>query len=247
MRASALEFRLRVAIVATLITLGFWSPWLGAGARISLLEWLGLQTSRAGVATFTAAAPMVVVLACVLAALGVWLRVWGTACLSPQVVHDGRMQGAALVAAGPYRYVRNPLYLGNLLTIAATAFAMPPTGALFAVVLSALFLFRLILGEEAFLERQLGEPYRAYRAQTPRLFPRLRTTLADPHSSRHWGRAVVTELYSVGVLVTFATLSWRYDHWLLIKGILISFGVSLVAQALLPPQAAGQGGVTLAP
>ena len=59
--------------------------------------------------------------------------------------------------------------------VAAMAFLMPPTGALFAMVLLTVFLFRLILGEEAFLTAKLGQPYENYLSAVPRLFPRLRT------------------------------------------------------------------------
>jgi hypothetical protein len=34
--------------------------------------------------------------------------------------------------------------------------------------------------------------------------------------------------------VTLAVLSWSYDNLLMVKGILVSFGVSLVVRALLP-------------
>ena len=58
MRASAIEFRLRMVINAVVIILGFWAPWIEAwhiGRRISLLEWLALELSRIGIASFSTA------------------------------------------------------------------------------------------------------------------------------------------------------------------------------------------------
>jgi hypothetical protein len=37
-----------------------------------------------------------------------------------------------------------------------------------------------------------------------------------------------------GVVVTFAALGWRYNSILLIKGVLISLGLSLIVRAFLP-------------
>jgi protein-S-isoprenylcysteine O-methyltransferase Ste14 len=111
---------------------------------------------------------------------------------------------------------------------------MPPTGALFAIVLISVFLLRLILGEEAFLSAQLGEPYRAYLASVPRLIPRLRTTVARGGCRPYWLRGVLAELLPIGVFFTLATLSWTYDNRLMGRAILIVFGASLVVRALLP-------------
>ena len=37
-----------------------------------------------------------------------------------------------------------------------------------------------------------------------------------------------------GVFVSFAVLGWRYNSFLIIKGVLISLGVSLIVRAFLP-------------
>ena len=120
--------------------------------------------------------------------MGAILRVWGTAYLGYGTVHHGQMQAGAVMAAGPYRYVRNPLYLGVWCMMAAMAFIMPPTGALFAMTLLTVFSLRLILGEEAYLSAQLGEPYQAYLRAVPRLIPRLRTTLPRSDANRNGSR-----------------------------------------------------------
>jgi protein-S-isoprenylcysteine O-methyltransferase Ste14 len=237
MRASAIEFRFRMWIMVVVIALGFWSPWIeawGIGRRHSLLEAAALTLSRLGLLTFTAATPAVIILTIVLAAVAVVLRVWGTAYLGPFTVNNAQMKAGGVLADGPYRYVRNPLYLGSWFMIAAISFIMPPTGALFTMALITFFLLRLILGEEAFLTAQLGEPYLAYLRAVPRLFPRLRANLPSAGRAPHWGRSLVTELNPIGVLLTLAILSWRYDNFLLIRGVLVSFGASLVIRALVP-------------
>ena len=236
MRATAIEFRLRTAINATIIVLGFWSPWIGiwgVGRRISLLEWLALELSRTGGIAFTAATAVTIVVAALLAAAAAIFRLWGTAYLGPGVVQSAQMKAGAVMADGPYRHVRNPLYLGVWFMVAAMSFIMPPTGALFTMALLTVFLLRLILGEEAFLSAQLGEPYRAYLQAVPRLFPRLRTNLPPAGGTPQWAKSVIAELNPIGVFLIVAILSWSYDTQLMLRAILISFGISLVARAVV--------------
>jgi len=236
MKASAIEFRMRMVIQIVIVLLGFWAPWLGTldmGRRVSTLEWLALGISRLGIVSFTVATPIVIVLGALAAAIGAILRVWGAAYLGYGIVHHGQMQGGAVMAAGPYRYMRNPLYLGGWFTMAAISLLMPPSGALFTMVLMTIHFLRLILGEEAFLAAQLGEPYAEYRRQVPRLVPRLVPHLPAA-AQPHWLAAGLAEITAIGIFVTLAFLSWTYNNLLMIKAILIFFGISLIVRAFTP-------------
>jgi protein-S-isoprenylcysteine O-methyltransferase Ste14 len=241
MRASALEFRLRVVIMVVVIFLGFWSPWIevwgphtGFAGRVSLLEWMALELSRLGLVSFNVATPVVIVAGALIAGVAAALRIWGTAYLGPGTVNNAKMKGGGVMASGPYRYVRNPLYLGSFGMIAAICFLMPPTGAVFVLILVGVLLLRLILGEEAFLSGQMGESYRTYLHDVPRLIPRLRTTKARRGQEPRWLRAVIAEINPIGVFITLAVFGWTYNNELMIRGILVSFGISLVVRALMP-------------
>jgi protein-S-isoprenylcysteine O-methyltransferase Ste14 len=237
-----------MAINTAIIVLGFWAPWIdeeSAASRISLLEWIALELGRTGWIRFTIAAPAVIVTGALVAGLGAALRVWGTAYLGPGVVQSGEMKAQGVMADGPYRHLRNPLYLGLWLMAAAMALVMPATGALVAMAILTIYLLRLILVEEAFLGERMGEPYQAYLAAVPRLLPRLRTSVASAHARPFWVRAVAAELLPIGVFVTLAFFSWTYDNRLMGRALLISFGVSLVARAFLP-RATSEPGVTSA-
>jgi protein-S-isoprenylcysteine O-methyltransferase Ste14 len=217
--------------------MGFWAPWIeiwGIGSRITLLEWLALEISRLGLLRFTVATPVVIVCGALVAAMGVVFRVWGSAWLGHGVVLNAEMKAGSLMADGPYRYVRNPLYLGVCCMIAALALLMPATGALFALIAVSSFLFCLILGEEAFLAAKIGEPYRAYLRSVPRMLPRLRTTLTPTGNKPHWLQAVFSEINPIGVFLTIAFLSWTYDNRLMVRGIVVTFGLSLIVRALMP-------------
>ena len=242
MGATKIEFRLRVAIIAVVLTLGFWSPWIelwGIGHRAPLMARLAFEMTRLGLFRFAVSVPVVIVLAAIIAAISVVLRVWGTAWLGTNKVLHGQMKAGAVMADGPYRYVRNPLYIGSWCMFAAMAFVMPATGAAFAMILLTAFLWRLILGEEAFLAGQLGQPYQDYLRAVPRLIPRLRIKLwpngIQPTGRKpHWLRAILSEVNPIGVFITMAFLSWSYDDSLMARAIIVSLGASLVVHALLP-------------
>ena len=240
MRASAIEFRLRMIIQIVIVFFGFWAPWIASstgswdmGQRISALEWLPLQLSKLGVVSFAAATPIVIVLGALAALAGAILRVWGAAYLGYATVHHGDMQAGAVMADGPYRYMRNPLYLGGWFMMIAVSLLMPPSGALFTVVLLTIFYLRLILGEEAFLAGQLGRPYEEYLRAVPRLIPRLRASLPPAGNKAHWLTAAFTEVFPIGAFFTMAVLAWFYDQQLMLEGIFWSFLASLVARGLM--------------
>jgi len=237
MKLSVFLFRYRMVINMVIIVLGFWSPWiqyLGLGSRILLLEWLALEIARIGLLSFTVATPVLIVSGALVAAIGAILRIWGAAWLGHGVVFDAKMQAGSLKADGPFRYVRNPLYLGIACMFAALALIMPATGALFVLVAAPLFLFALIRGEEAFLTAQFGDLYRTYQLAVPRVIPRLRTTVRPSGNKPHWLQAVLSEINPIGVFITIAFLTWTYDTQLMWRAIAVTFGVSLIVRAFMP-------------
>ena len=81
------------------------------------------------------------------------------------------MKTASLVADGPYRFVRNPLYLGNQLLAIGMGVMASRFGFVLINALMLLFSYRLILREEGELAAAQGAGYDAYRARAQRLFP----------------------------------------------------------------------------
>jgi protein-S-isoprenylcysteine O-methyltransferase Ste14 len=244
-RATALEFKFRLWISFTIIGLGFaapWIEWLHWGDRTThTWGWLAWKLSHLGISSIIGF-EIVTALAVAAAAIAAALRVWGTAYLGTATVFNAEMKAGAenksgqVLADGPYRFMRNPLYVGSFLSIVALAILMPPSGAVVSLLLLAVFLLRLILGEEAFLKPQLGAPYATYLRAVPRILPSLRPRVPAGGQTPRWGLALVGELFPLGVFLSFAALSWQYDSGMLIRAVLISFGISLVARALIVPK-----------
>lgn len=78
----------------------------------------------------------------------------------------------ALVVAGPYRFVRHPMYTGVGGMVLGIGVAVARTPALLgAILLCAWFALVVAPYEEKELRALFGEPYEAYRRTTPRFLP----------------------------------------------------------------------------
>ncbi len=81
--------------------------------------------------------------------------------------------GPKLILTGPYRYTRNPQYIGDSLN--AIAFMILTNSwmvwviAILGIVLNSLAPYT----EEPWLEEKFGESYRAYKRSVPRFFGRI--------------------------------------------------------------------------
>jgi protein-S-isoprenylcysteine O-methyltransferase Ste14 len=74
-----------------------------------------------------------------------------------------------LVARGPFRITRNPMYLQMVLVCVGIAVILPSVWILLLTPLCAWVLHRFaILPEEAYLERRFGDEYRAYKRRVRR-------------------------------------------------------------------------------
>ena len=76
-----------------------------------------------------------------------------------------------LIIAGPYRWVRHPIYTGLLLAFIGSALAVGEWRGLLAVAIVAASFWRKLKLEEAVMRRQFGETYARYAARVPALIP----------------------------------------------------------------------------
>ena len=247
-KASAFKFRFRYALHTVIYVLGFFAPWNyfwhvdEPGANAHMWGLIASNLGAVGVSNVLEGFNVALVFAIVCAAGGAWLRTWGAAYLGAKVVQSGAMHTAQAVQTkgimqdGPFRFVRNPLYIGTFLHTLALALLMPPSGAIFCVVAIAVLQERLILAEEPFLTDKLGPAYVAYCALVPRLLPTLRPRVAVSGLKPRWPQAILGEIYFWGVAGSFAVAGWRYSEVLLLRCVLVSFGVALLARAIPTPE-----------
>lgn len=75
----------------------------------------------------------------------------------------------ALVTAGPYRFSRNPIYIGFVLVYFGMALVLTSMWTLLLLLPVLVILHRgIVLREEAYLEGKFGEAYQKYAKRVPR-------------------------------------------------------------------------------
>jgi len=193
MASSNFEFKYRFWIFGALFCVAFSSYSIdhqNTGAMLA--EWIARLRGTTATTMDYHAIFAVAALFCIAAAL---VRTWGTAYLDPEVMVDMQMHSSRLVADGPYRYVRNPLYFGNILL--AIGFGLMASRIGFAVLVLGMvaFDYRLILREEAGIAASQGDSFRAYCAAVPRLLPALRPKLPTGGGVPNWRGGLLGEAF----------------------------------------------------
>lgn len=76
-----------------------------------------------------------------------------------------------VIDTGPYRYTRNPMYLGHLIFLLGLAVTFWSWFALIILAARAVWFHRRVLHDEARLETMFGADYAAYTARVKRWVP----------------------------------------------------------------------------
>ena len=112
-----------------------------------------------------------------LALCGEAIRFWGVSIAGTETRTTGAVGGTHLFVDGPFGYVRNPLYVGNILMYVGAGIM---ANALVPYLVIAAFCFFLlqyriiVMKEEEYLQATFGEEYSRYLLRVPRFVPRLR-------------------------------------------------------------------------
>jgi protein-S-isoprenylcysteine O-methyltransferase Ste14 len=194
MKATDFEFRQRTLLNLLQIWLAFQAYSLD---RLNLVWWIFPWNTPAGAAKARA----VFLISALLIGAAAAFRTWAAAYLGADVVHDLNLHSHRIVADGPYRHVRNPLYLGSLLLSAGLGFFASRLGFVILLLMAWVRILRLIRREEDSLKRELGEKFRQYARAVPRLLPSLTPQLPSSGVRPQWGVAFKTEAPMWGFLL----------------------------------------------
>ncbi len=130
--------------------------------------------------------PLSLVAGFCVALCGELIRLWGVSVAGTETRTTGRVGGTHLFIDGPFGYVRNPLYVGNLMMyvgVGIMANALMPYLAILAFGFFLLQYTLIVTKEEEYLQTTFGDEYDRYMKAVPRFMPRL-TRYSGEHSFR---------------------------------------------------------------
>ncbi|MGH7894220.1 MAG: methyltransferase domain-containing protein [Candidatus Binatia bacterium] len=196
---------------------------VGVSGRVGSIEWLGGALFAAALAAGLAApllqlagvvAPIpafeagwVRATALVVYALGLGGTLWAQLAMGDSWrIGVDRTARTTLVATGPFRWVRNPIYTAMTSATVGLALLAPTLVSLLALTaLVAALEVQVRLVEEPYLTSTHGEAYRRYAARTGRFLPgigRLDARDAREHFIPALGADCLTPLYDAVALLT---------------------------------------------
>ena len=108
--------------------------------------------------------------------VGELIRFWGVSIVGAETRTTGAVGGTFLITNGPFSYVRNPLYVGNMLLytgVGIMSMALFPWMLLVAVAWFYLQYYLIVTREEEYLAATFTAEFEAYRRNVRRFVPRL--------------------------------------------------------------------------
>ncbi|MGD0131428.1 MAG: isoprenylcysteine carboxylmethyltransferase family protein [Bryobacteraceae bacterium] len=205
MRATNWEFTNRALVFGLIFGFAFSVYGIDPqNSTAALANWLG---ARLHFIDADLAARLLFVLATGLLIVAALTRTWASSYLNATVVYAAEVKTATLVADGPYRRVRNPLYFANVLLALGLGAMMSRTGFLVAIILMLVFCYRLIFREESELQAGQGEQYDRYRDAVPRLWPALGPRIASAGREGRWKDGFKAEFWCWGCALAVAAFA----------------------------------------
>jgi protein-S-isoprenylcysteine O-methyltransferase Ste14 len=138
MKATNWEFANRALLFGLILGFSFPLYFLDhQNATAALADWLGSRLQRDP----DLIARLLFAFAAVLLMVAALIRTWASAYLQAGVVYAAELKTESLVADGPYRQVRNPLYFANVLMVIGMGDMMSRAGILVAVMGMLIFCY----------------------------------------------------------------------------------------------------------
>lgn len=110
-----------------------------------------------------------------IALIGEAIRLWGVSWAGSETRTTGKVGGTFLIISGPFAYVRNPLYVGNILMylgLGIMSYALFPYLQIGALIFFIVQYYLIVKAEEEYLFNAFGEKYKKYFNNVPRFFPK---------------------------------------------------------------------------
>ncbi len=234
-KATGWEFRNRALLFGLIFGLTFPLYALDRhNAAVAIANWIG-PALRLNTHFMSR---MLVFIGVALLVAAAFLRTWASSYLCADVVYATGVRTESLVADGPYRRLRNPLYLGNVMIAAGLGVMMNRIGFPVAMLATMVFCYRLILREEAELGTIQGKPYQAYRNLVARLWPSLWPRIPSAGRKPRWAEGFRAECWCWGfaaAVLAFAATSSLATFYAILAASVVWLWVSSATRGRLGP------------
>lgn len=125
---------------------------------------------------FQGSTPLTLIIGFVIALIGELIRFWGVSWAGSETRSTGGVGGTFLIISGPFAYVRNPLYVGNILMylgLGIMSNALFPYLQIIAIIFFLFQYYYIVREEEKYLREKFKEEYKDYCKHVSAFFPRL--------------------------------------------------------------------------
>ena len=136
---------------------------------------------------FQQSTPLTLIIGFVIALVGELIRFWGVSWAGSETRSTGGVGGTFLIISGPFAYVRNPLYVGNILMylgLGIMSFALFPYLQIIAILFFLIQYYFIVKEEEKHLSEKFKNEYKDYcknvKAFLPRITPYKNPNIVQP-------------------------------------------------------------------
>lgn len=148
--------------------------------------------------------------------LGEFCRLWGVAIAGSETRTTGAVGGTYLITRGPFSYVRNPLYVGNMLLyggVGVMSNALVPWLTAAAILYFFFQYSQIVSLEEEYLRKTFPGEFERYCRDVPRFFPTGRRFAGGTHEQPDidWTRGMVSErrtFQAIGLIAVVLVVVW---------------------------------------
>lgn len=152
---------------------------------------------------------------------GEGIRFWGVSIAGSETRTTGRVGGTYLITNGPFAYVRNPLYVGNMVLYAGVgvmSMALMPWLLIMAIVWFYIQYHLIVTQEEEYLAARFGEEYEKYKKAVGRFVPKLGRYISPtpPVKSVSVSEGIASErrtLQAIGIVTLLIVAKYAYLRW----------------------------------
>ncbi len=142
------------------------------------------------------------------------IRLWGVAFAGSETRTTGPVGGTYLITRGPFAYVRNPLYLGNMMIYTGVGIMADVWWLALIALIYFVWQYTMIVGlEEEYLLKTFGRGFEEYCRAVPRFMPTLTPYQGSGHEQPglDWKSGFASErrtMQAIALLTVVLAVLW---------------------------------------